>query len=202
MMHFQGWSETLLRRKYPLRWHQLPRAQGYHEYIDDNLPPESPYLYGLHPNAEIGFLTVTSERLFRTVLEMQPKESDAGGGAGVSREEKASAASASAQRTRRCRGHKGGARGGQGQAPHNPPGNARGRDTPAPCSAGEQSCKASTATGCTLPAWHRGAASSALTSCTLLQGFIWVCLHWVCVTIYVSTRCSYKRQQWSGRLLG
>ncbi|XP_054702261.1 dynein axonemal heavy chain 17 [Grus americana] len=62
--------------------------KGYHEYIDDNLPPESPYLYGLHPNAEIGFLTVTSDRLFRTVLEMQPKESDAGGGAGVSREEK------------------------------------------------------------------------------------------------------------------
>uniref|UniRef100_A0A8C0BA58 Dynein axonemal heavy chain 17 n=1 Tax=Buteo japonicus TaxID=224669 RepID=A0A8C0BA58_9AVES len=62
--------------------------KGYHEYIDDNLPPESPYLYGLHPNAEIGFLTVTSDRLFRTVLEMQPKESDAGGGSGVSREEK------------------------------------------------------------------------------------------------------------------
>ncbi|XP_074870532.1 dynein axonemal heavy chain 17 isoform X2 [Carettochelys insculpta] len=62
--------------------------KGYHEYIDENLPPESPYLYGLHPNAEIGFLTVTSEKLFRTVLEMQPKESDAGGGTGVSREEK------------------------------------------------------------------------------------------------------------------
>ncbi|XP_054026357.1 dynein axonemal heavy chain 17 [Dryobates pubescens] len=61
--------------------------KGYHEYIDENLPPESPYLYGLHPNAEIGFLTVTSDRLFRTVLEMQPKESDAGGGSGVSREE-------------------------------------------------------------------------------------------------------------------
>ncbi|NWI70492.1 DYH17 protein, partial [Todus mexicanus] len=64
--------------------------KGYHEYINENLPPESPYLYGLHPNAEIGFLTVTSDRLFRTVLEMQPKESDAGGGSGVSREEKAS----------------------------------------------------------------------------------------------------------------
>ncbi|XP_039715555.1 dynein axonemal heavy chain 17 isoform X6 [Pteropus medius] len=63
--------------------------KGYHEYIDENLPPESPYLYGLHPNAEIGFLTVTSEKLFRTVLEMQPKESDSGAGAGVSREEKA-----------------------------------------------------------------------------------------------------------------
>uniref|UniRef100_A0A670I3M4 Dynein axonemal heavy chain 17 n=1 Tax=Podarcis muralis TaxID=64176 RepID=A0A670I3M4_PODMU len=65
--------------------------KGYHEYIDENLPPESPYLYGLHPNAEIGFLTVTSEKLFRTVLEMQPKESDAGGGTGVSREEKVKA---------------------------------------------------------------------------------------------------------------
>lgn len=34
-------------------------------------------------------MTVTSEKLFRTVLEMQPKESDSGAGAGVSREEKA-----------------------------------------------------------------------------------------------------------------
>lgn len=33
--------------------------QGYHNYIDDIMPPESPYLYGLHPNAEIGFLTTT-----------------------------------------------------------------------------------------------------------------------------------------------
>ncbi|NXJ94967.1 DYH17 protein, partial [Corythaixoides concolor] len=64
--------------------------KGYHSYIDAHLPPESPHLYGLHPNAEIGFLTVTSDRLFRTVLEMQPKESDVGGGSGVSREEKAS----------------------------------------------------------------------------------------------------------------
>ncbi|XP_059763861.1 dynein axonemal heavy chain 17 isoform X1 [Balaenoptera ricei] len=65
--------------------------KGYHEYVDENLPPESPYLYGLHPNAEIGFLTVTSEKLFRTVLEMQPKEADSGAGTGVSREEKVKA---------------------------------------------------------------------------------------------------------------
>lgn len=68
-----------------------PPSQGYHEYINENLPPESPYLYGLHPNAEIGFLTVTSEKLFRTVLEMQPKETDSGAGTGVSREEKVGA---------------------------------------------------------------------------------------------------------------
>ena len=62
--------------------------KGYHTYIDENLPPESPTLYGLHPNAEIGFLTTTSESLFRTVLEMQPRDSSSGAGAGASREER------------------------------------------------------------------------------------------------------------------
>ncbi|XP_067164604.1 dynein axonemal heavy chain 9 [Apteryx mantelli] len=60
---------------------------GYHQYIDDALPPESPYLYGLHPNAEIGFLTQTSEKLFRIVLEMQPRDTSMGEGGGVTREE-------------------------------------------------------------------------------------------------------------------
>ncbi|NXY18661.1 DYH9 protein, partial [Atrichornis clamosus] len=55
---------------------------GYHQYIDDALPPESPYLYGLHPNAEIGFLTRSSEQLLRTVLELQPRDSSTGGGGG------------------------------------------------------------------------------------------------------------------------
>ncbi|XP_075025374.1 dynein axonemal heavy chain 17 [Calonectris borealis] len=84
-------AEMLEREVYLAPGFLIPPSldyKGYHEYIDDNLPPESPYLYGLHPNAEIGFLTVTSDRLFRTVLEMQPKESDTGGGSGVSREEK------------------------------------------------------------------------------------------------------------------
>lgn len=61
---------------------------AYHIYIDETLPPESPTLYGLHPNAEIGFLTTTSENLFRTVFEMQPRDSSTGGRAGASREEK------------------------------------------------------------------------------------------------------------------
>jgi dynein heavy chain len=62
----------------------------YHNYIDDALPPESPYLYGMHPNAEIEFLAVTSARLFGTVLELQPRENAAAGaeGAGQTREEK------------------------------------------------------------------------------------------------------------------
>ncbi|MCJ8738378.1 hypothetical protein PDJAM_G00035190 [Pangasius djambal] len=61
---------------------------GYHQYIDEALPAESPYLYGLHPNAEIGFLTQTSEKLFRTVLEMQPRDGGSGEGSGTSRDEK------------------------------------------------------------------------------------------------------------------
>uniref|UniRef100_A0A8C3H5M5 Dynein heavy chain 9 n=1 Tax=Chrysemys picta bellii TaxID=8478 RepID=A0A8C3H5M5_CHRPI len=64
---------------------------GYHQYIDDALPAESPYLYGLHPNAEIGFLTQTSEKLFRTVLEMQPRDTNTGEGGGATREEKVKA---------------------------------------------------------------------------------------------------------------
>ncbi|KAK9886613.1 hypothetical protein WA026_017535 [Henosepilachna vigintioctopunctata] len=61
---------------------------GYHRYIDDNLPPESPYLYGLHPNAEIGFLASTSENLFKTIFEMQPREAGSGAGVGMSKEDK------------------------------------------------------------------------------------------------------------------
>lgn len=65
--------------------------KGYHQYIDEYLPTESPYLYGLHPNAEIDFLTTTSEILFRTVLELQPRDAGAGSsesGSATSREEK------------------------------------------------------------------------------------------------------------------
>ena len=61
---------------------------GYHAYVDEALPPESPYLYGLHPNAEIEFLTMTSENVFRTVLELQPRDSGASGGSAASRDDK------------------------------------------------------------------------------------------------------------------
>lgn len=60
---------------------------GYHKYIDECLPPETPYLYGMHPNAEIEFLTSSSERLFRVVLEMQPRDTGASEGGGQSRDE-------------------------------------------------------------------------------------------------------------------
>ncbi|GLV39554.1 Dynein heavy chain at 93AB [Carabus blaptoides fortunei] len=61
---------------------------GYHTYIDEMMPIESPYLYGLHPNAEIGFLTTTAENLFRTVFEMQPRDAGASGGSSITREDK------------------------------------------------------------------------------------------------------------------
>lgn len=53
---------------------------GYHKYIDDVIPPESPALYGLHPNAEIGFLTTVAENLFKTIFELQPRDSGASSG--------------------------------------------------------------------------------------------------------------------------
>jgi dynein heavy chain len=60
--------------------------EEYHKYIDEMMPAESPYLYGLHPNAEIQYLTETSSRLFAEVLGMQGSTSS-GEGDGKSKEE-------------------------------------------------------------------------------------------------------------------
>uniref|UniRef100_A0A8C2HK74 Uncharacterized protein n=1 Tax=Cyprinus carpio TaxID=7962 RepID=A0A8C2HK74_CYPCA len=62
--------------------------QGYHAYVDEMLPHESPVHYGLHPNAEIEFLTVTSDSLFHTLLELQSRDSNMGEGASQTTEEK------------------------------------------------------------------------------------------------------------------
>jgi len=62
--------------------------KAYHQYIDNVLPPESPILYGLHPNAEIGTLTTRSENLFQTLMEMQPRHASSSIGRGISREDK------------------------------------------------------------------------------------------------------------------
>ncbi|XP_020637559.3 dynein axonemal heavy chain 11 isoform X1 [Pogona vitticeps] len=61
---------------------------GYHKYIDEMLPVESPILYGLHPNAEIDFLRALSDNLFKTLLELQPRNLLTGEVAGQSAEEK------------------------------------------------------------------------------------------------------------------
>ena len=31
--------------------------ESYRKYIEEKLPPEQPLMFGLHPNAEIGYLT-------------------------------------------------------------------------------------------------------------------------------------------------
>lgn len=52
------------------------------------LPHESPVHYGLHPNAEIEFLTVTSDNLFHTLLELQSPDAVMGEGVSQTLEEK------------------------------------------------------------------------------------------------------------------
>ncbi|XP_061694561.1 dynein axonemal heavy chain 11 [Syngnathoides biaculeatus] len=62
--------------------------QGYHNFIDEMLPHESPVHYGLHPNAEIDFLTVTSDNVFHTLLELQSPDTVMGEGTSGTLEEK------------------------------------------------------------------------------------------------------------------
>jgi dynein heavy chain len=49
-----------------------PNEMGYNDYIKyaESMPAESPLLFGLHPNAEIGYLTNSSEKLFFELLAM------------------------------------------------------------------------------------------------------------------------------------
>lgn len=44
---------------------------GYKSYIDEALPQEAPIMFGLHPNAEIGYLTSTADNMFETILSLQ-----------------------------------------------------------------------------------------------------------------------------------
>lgn len=66
----------------------LLHLQGFHDFIDEMLPHESPVHYGLHPNAEIEFLTVTSDNLFHTLLELQSPDAVMGDGPSQTLEEK------------------------------------------------------------------------------------------------------------------
>jgi len=50
----------------------------YEKYIEEKLPTEMPAMFGLHPNAEIGYLTNLGETIFTTIL----KVSGSSGGAG------------------------------------------------------------------------------------------------------------------------
>jgi len=53
----------------------------YANYIEENFPIETPVLFGLHPNAEIGFLISNCSTLFETILDLSGNTSSAVGGA-------------------------------------------------------------------------------------------------------------------------
>nr|XP_033200758.1 dynein beta chain, ciliary-like isoform X1 [Bombus vancouverensis nearcticus] len=61
---------------------------AYHQYVDNYLPAESPVLYGLHPNAEIGFLTQTVENLFKTLLGILTRTASDTTSGDISKEDK------------------------------------------------------------------------------------------------------------------
>lgn len=53
---------------------------GYRKHIEEKLPAEVPQMFGMHPNAEIGYLTLQCETLFDTILAIEG--GTGGGGAG------------------------------------------------------------------------------------------------------------------------
>jgi len=61
--------------------------KGYLEFIEDSLDRETPIAYGLHPNAEINFMTQQALQLFSDVSNLSPKGSSGGDG-GMSLSEK------------------------------------------------------------------------------------------------------------------
>ncbi len=56
--------------------------EKYIEYIETELPPETPLAFGMHPNAEIDFRTTQCENLFKLLVELQPKDTGSGGEGG------------------------------------------------------------------------------------------------------------------------
>jgi dynein heavy chain len=55
---------------------------NYLQYIDSAFHGDSPLPFGLHPNTEMGFRQVSSEKLFEDIVNLQPRtSSDSGAGA-------------------------------------------------------------------------------------------------------------------------
>jgi dynein heavy chain len=52
----------------------------YIEHIDKTMTGDTPIAFGLHPNAEIDFRTQQSNTLFKTLIELQPREAASGEG--------------------------------------------------------------------------------------------------------------------------
>jgi dynein heavy chain len=62
--------------------------EKYIEHIDFNFPGETPLAFGMHPNAEIDFRTTQCNQLFRTLIDLQPKDTSGGGEVGATKPEK------------------------------------------------------------------------------------------------------------------
>jgi dynein heavy chain len=52
---------------------------GYLSYIEEKLPADSPTMFGLHPNAEIGYLTNWTSSIFDTILSLGEGDNSGGG---------------------------------------------------------------------------------------------------------------------------
>jgi dynein heavy chain len=62
-----------------------PNAFNYNDYLDytqNQMPPETPPAFGLHPNAEIGYLTNAANALFVTIMAIAGGSGGDGGGGG------------------------------------------------------------------------------------------------------------------------
>lgn len=57
---------------------------AYKNYIETKLPQETPILFGMHPNAEIGYLTQTCDTIFATIMEISGSQA---GGSGSKKEQ-------------------------------------------------------------------------------------------------------------------
>jgi dynein heavy chain len=55
--------------------------EKYIEHIDNTMGEDTPVAFGLHPNAEIDFRTQQSITIFKTLMELQPREASSADGA-------------------------------------------------------------------------------------------------------------------------
>lgn len=56
--------------------------QGYFDYIESDMVPEAPPLFGMHPNAEIGYLADVTSNIFNTIVSLSGSAGGDGGDSG------------------------------------------------------------------------------------------------------------------------
>ena len=54
--------------------------EAYRQYIETKLPIETPLMFGMHPNAEIGYLTQQCDTIFTTIMEITGSTSGSSSG--------------------------------------------------------------------------------------------------------------------------